>query len=169
MIAACAAVLAGGAVLGLAGGLGWALTAPRPVYQVWSPGVAYVTNAETTAFIAADAWYCLIGLIGGAVLGVAGYLLAVRRGGPVAMAAVLASGIAAGLVMRWMGQEYGLATFNAALAAGHPGALVRAPLVLGGDTASILWPAVVSWPFAAGLAVGALELISSRRVPGTRP
>jgi hypothetical protein len=163
VLAACAVVLAGGGVVGLAGGLAWARLAPRPVFQVFGQGVAYVVNAETTAFIAADAWFCLIGVIGGLVLGGAGYLLAVRRHGPAGMAAVLVASLGAGLGARWVGQGAGLAQFNSALAAGHTGALVHAPLVLGGDTTAILWPAVVSWPFGACVAAGALVLLYSRR------
>lgn len=171
VVAACTAVLAGGGVAGLAAGLAWARLAPRPVYQIFGQGVAYVVNAETSAFIAADAWFCLIGLIGGLVLGAAGYLLAVRRHGPAGMAAVLVGSVGAGLTARWVGQGAGLSQFNATLAAGHAGALVHAPLVLGGDTTAILWPAVVSWPFGACVAAGALVLLSSRRtgvgaVPG---
>jgi hypothetical protein len=79
------------------------------------------------------------------------------------MAAVLAGSVGAGLIARWVGQGAGLAPFNAALAAGHAGTLVHAPLVLGGDTSAILWPAVVSWPFGACLAAGGLVVLSSRQ------
>src|SRR5713226_3807815 len=129
-IAACAAVLAAGGAAGLVAGLVWARLAPRPVYQVFGQGVAYVVNAETTAFIAADAWFCLIGVIGGLVLGTAGYLFAVRWHGPAGMAAVLVGSVGAGLSARWVGQGAGLAQFNEALAAGHAGALLHAPLLL---------------------------------------
>src|SRR5215471_3550741 len=124
VVAACAAVLAVSGTAGLAGGLAWARLAPRPVYQLFGQGVAYVVNVETTAFIAADAWFCLIGLLGGLVLGVAGYLLGVRRHGPAVMAAVLGGSVGAGLIARWVGQGAGLAQFNAALAAGHAGTLM---------------------------------------------
>jgi hypothetical protein len=160
--AACAAIIGLSGVAGLAGGLAWAHLAPRPLYQVAGRGTAYVVNAETPAFIAADAWYCLVGVAGGLIIGVAGYLLAVRRHGPAPMAAVLAGSLGAGLVARWIGQGYGLSAFNAQLAAGRQGALLHAPVVLGGDTGAILWPAVVAWPFAACLAAGALTLF----VPG---
>ena len=38
-----------------------------------------MVNPETTAFIAADAWFVLIAAIGGLLTGIAGYLLLVRR------------------------------------------------------------------------------------------
>ena len=46
-----------------------------------SRGAAQVVNPETTAFIAADAWFVLIAAIGGLLTGIAGYLLLVRRHG----------------------------------------------------------------------------------------
>src|SRR5258708_32738448 len=76
-------VLAGSAVIGLAGGLLWAVVAPRVRYQMYTlhPPTAYATNPETSAFIAADGWYCFIALAGGALIGLLAYLFAVRRYG----------------------------------------------------------------------------------------
>ena len=45
--------------------------------MVTGRGSANVINPETAAFIAADAGYCLIGVAGGIIIGLAGYLLAV--------------------------------------------------------------------------------------------
>src|SRR5262249_56010717 len=79
------AILIGSGLLGLAGGLLWTHVAPRAVYVVIARGSADIVNPETSAFIAADAWYCLIGVVGGLIIGLAGYLFAVRLHGPLPM------------------------------------------------------------------------------------
>ena len=84
------AILVSSALVGLAGGVAWSTLAPRALYVVVGRGSADVVNPETTAFIAADAWYCLIGVLGGTMIGLTAYLLAVRRYGPAPMAAILA-------------------------------------------------------------------------------
>ena len=76
------AIAIGGALLGLVGGLLWSAAAPQAVFQVQSPGVAYVVNPETTAFIAADGWFSLIAVVGGVIIGLAAYFGGVRRYGP---------------------------------------------------------------------------------------
>ena len=59
-LTACAAALAGSAVLGVAAGLIWATVAPRALLQEVGHGEAQLVNAESTAYILADAWFCLI-------------------------------------------------------------------------------------------------------------
>jgi hypothetical protein len=146
-------------LVGLAGGLAWALLAPRVTYIVVSAGTAQLTNAETSAFIAGDAWYCLVGLIGGAAIGLGGYLLTVRRHGPAAMATLVAGSLVAGLAARWLGQLWGRSQFYNLLASGHPGTVLHRPLLLGGGH-GIFWPAVVCWPLATCAVAGALALFS---------
>src|ERR1700760_3305749 len=73
------ATLAGTAILGIPAGYLWALIAPRALARVVSRGAASVVNAETTAFIAADAWFVLIATVGGLLTGILGYLYVVRR------------------------------------------------------------------------------------------
>ena len=153
---AIAGVIAGTALLGLGAGLLWAAVAPRALVEVVGPGSADIINPETNAFIAADGWFTLLTVAGGLVSGAAGYALAVRRNGPPAMAGVLAGGLAAALLAKWIGQRSGAAAFNHSLAAGHAGLLLREPLMLGG-----LGP-LMFWPLAAGLVAGSMELISQR-------
>jgi hypothetical protein len=159
---AAVAVLAGSALIGLAGGFAWAGLAPRVVYVVVGRGAADVVNVETTAFIAGDAWYCLIGGIGGLIIGAVGYLLAVRRYGPLPMAAVLAGSVGAGCLALWVGQWSGRAKFYSQLLTSHQGALLHAPLVLGGSTD------IAFWPLAACLVAGALVLAVRSPRPSPR-
>jgi hypothetical protein len=163
------AILAGSVIAGLAGGLLWANVAPRAVYVVVARGSADVVNPETSAFIAADAWYCLIGAAGGVIVGLAGYLLAVRRYGPAPMAAILAGSVVAALAARWVGEHQGLNKFDRQLLTVHGGTLVHAPLALAGDTSTGVWPAAASlpalafWPLAACTVAGGIVLLGAIR------
>jgi hypothetical protein len=154
-LAAAVAVAGGTAVLGVAGGFAWAALAPRAQLVMVSPHAAAVANAETSAFIAADAMFCLVCLAGGVISGLAGYLLAVRRWGPPAMAGVLLGALAAAFVALWVGQQDGLATFHHLLATLPAGARLRGTLTLGADSALALWP------LAAGLMAGCLTALAT--------
>jgi hypothetical protein len=162
VVVTLAAVIAGTALLGAATGFAWAAVAPRALVVVIGRGSADVVNPETSAFIVAEAWFTLLTAAGGILSGLLGYGLAVRRGGAPAMAAVLVGGLAAALIAKWIGQRSGTAAFNRALAAGQPGALLHAPLALGG------LGALAFWPLAAGLVAGGIEavvLLRERRAP----
>ncbi|HUZ55061.1 MAG TPA: hypothetical protein VMU94_21360 [Streptosporangiaceae bacterium] len=169
------AILLGSALVGLAGGLAWGALAPRALYVVVGRGSADVVNPETTAFIAADGWYCLIGALGGILIGLAAYLLAVRRYGPAPMAAILAGSVVAGCLARWVGEHQGLHQFDQQLLTAHQGTLLHAPLGLAGDTAVTFWPtfaslpAVAFWPLAGCLVGGGIVFVSALRSrPGAR-
>ena len=92
------------------------MAAPRPLLVMTGRGAAAVINAETSAFIAADGWYCFICLAGGLLTGLFGYLLAVRSYGPVAMVMVLVSALAAALITLWIGEHVSLASYHHLLA-----------------------------------------------------
>jgi hypothetical protein len=164
-VLAAAGIIVASALIGLAAGQIWSVLAPRAVYVVVTHGSADVINPETTAFIAADAVYCMIGAVGGLIIGLAGYLLAVRKHGPVPMAAILAGSIVAGVVARWIGEHSGLTAFNHQLLTSPIGTHLSAPLVLAGDTSAAAWPTVSSfpalafWPLAACIVAGGLTLL----------
>jgi hypothetical protein len=157
------AILLGSLLTGLAGGLVWSAVAPRPVYVVSSQGSAYVVNPETSAFITGDLSYCLIGAVGGVIIGIAAYLLAIRKYGPVPMIAVAGGSVLAGLLARWVGQDLGLGQFNSQLANSKIGTLLHAPPVLGANGPQILWPAVAFWPLAACAVPAVILLLAAWR------
>ena len=136
--------LAGSAVLGLIGGLIWGEAAPRPVLQEISNGTAQLLNAETTAFIGADAWFVGISVVAGLITGLAGYQLLVTRaedGARAAAAAGLILGaLAAALVMLWVGGQIGLSGYNQHLATSPKGTLFPSSLALGAKSALVFWP-----------------------------
>jgi hypothetical protein len=150
------AIVAGTVLLGLAAGYVWSQTAPRALLVIVGPGAAGLVHTETAAFIAADLAFCLIGLAGGVLSGVLGYLLGVRRYGPLAMIAVLAGALAAALLARWVGQHAGLASFHHLLATLPAGRHLLDPLTLRATGA------VACWPFAAGLTAGGMEAFAGR-------
>ena len=134
------AAAAGTAVWGIPAGLVWAALAPRALLQVVSPGAAVVANAETSAFITADAWFCIIAAVSGVLTGLLGYLLAVRRRGAVAALGLILGALAAALIMLWLGRQVGLASFHHRLAASPPGARFNSSLGLGATSAVAFWP-----------------------------
>jgi hypothetical protein len=143
-LAAFAAALAGSAVLGVAAGLIWAAVAPRPLLQEVGSGEAQLVNAETSAFILADAWFCLIAALGGAITGVAGYRLLVRRADWIATAGLILGAVAASLLALWTGENIGLGTYNHLLATSADGTLFHASLALGAKSALVFWPGITS-------------------------
>ncbi len=156
-VVACLGAAAGTVLLGLLAGFLWAAVAPRPLLVMTGRGAAAVINAETSAFIAADGWYCFICLAGGVLSGLFGYLLAVRSYGPVAMIMVLVSALAAALVTLWIGEHVGLASYHHLLATLPAGARLRAAPALRARSAIALWP------LGAGLMAGGMELAALLR------
>jgi len=152
-----AVLIAAGSILaGVAGGAVWALAAPRVVYQVYtlSPPTAYATNPETSAFIAADGWYCFIALVGGAMIGLLGYLFGVRRYGPWPMVGIILGSVAAAYITAWLGHLLsGGPGFDHLLASSRRGMLLDAPISLGARGA------VAFWPLAAAAVAGGIELV----------
>jgi hypothetical protein len=147
------AIVAGTALLGLAAGYVWSQVAPRALLVIVSPGAAGLVHTETAAFIAADLTFCLIGLAGGVLSGALGYLLGVRRYGPLAMVAVLVGALAAALLTRWVGQQAGLASFHHLLATLPAGRHLLDPLTLratGAAQAGRWWPAPGRGPTKPG-------------------
>ena len=153
-------IIAASAVIGGAGGLVWAAVAPRVLYQVvtLNPPTAYATDPETSAFIAADGWYCLIAVVGGVLIGLLGYLFGVRRYGPVPMAGIVVGATAAAFICEWTGhRQSGGPGFNHVLATSKPGTLLHAPISLGSQGA------LAFWPLAAAAVAGGIELVGDRK------
>jgi len=143
-LAAFLAALAGSAVLGIAAGLIWAAVAPRPLLQEIAHGEAGLVNAETTAFIVADAWFALVAAVGGLITGTLGYRILVRRAGASATIGLVAGAVAAAFVALWVGGEIGLGTYNHLLATSATGTSFRSSLALGAKSTLAFWPLCTS-------------------------
>jgi hypothetical protein len=148
--------LAGSALLGLLAGFIWGEVAPRALLQEVGTGTAQLVNAETSAFIVADAWFCLIGAAAGLITGLLGwrFLLAPRArrpAGPAAGAvrAACAAGLIAGavagtFVMLWLGERIGLSGYDHHLAGSPDGTVFPASLGLGAKSALAFWPMITA-------------------------
>ena len=141
-------------MLGIVAGLVWAAVAPRPLLQEVAHGEAQVVNAETSAFIVADAWFCLIAAVAGVITGMIGYRLLVRRAGWTATAGLVLGAVAAALLAMWVGENIGLGTYSHLLASGPVGAFFHGSLTLGAKSS---------------LASPAGSRGRTRRRPGPRP
>ena len=149
-------IIVGSIIVGVASGAVWAGAAPRVLYQVYTlnPPTAYATNPETSAFIAADGWYCFIALLGGAMIGLLGYLSGVRRYGPAPMVGIVIGSVGAAFITAWLGHALsGGPGFDRVLATSRPGTFLQAPISLGSHGALAFWPLA-----AAGVA-GGIELV----------
>jgi hypothetical protein len=143
-LAAFAAGLAGSAVLGIVAGLIWAAVAPRALLQEIAGGAAQLVNAEGSAFIVADAWFCLIAVLGGVITGILGHRLLVRRAGGAAAAGLVLGAVAAALLALWVGENIGLGTYGHQLASSPAGAFFHASLALRSKSALAFWPMLTS-------------------------
>jgi hypothetical protein len=139
-----AAAVVGSAVLGLLGGLIWGEAAPRAPLQEISAGTAELMNAETRAFIGADAWFCGIAVVAGLLTGIIGYrfCIARRSGGTraVVAAGLILGGVAGAFVMLWLGQQIGLSAYNQHLASSADGTVFSSSITLGAKSALAFWP-----------------------------
>ena len=138
------AALAGSAVLGVLAGIIWSAVAPRALLEEVGHGEAELVNAESHAYILADAWFCLIVVIGGAITGVVGYRLLVRRADWIAAAGLVLGAVAAALLALWTGENIGLGTYSHLLAASPDGTFFHASLALGAKSALAFWPLLTS-------------------------
>ena len=138
------AALAGSAVLGVLAGITWSLVAPRALLEEIGHGEAELVNAESNAFILADVWFCLIVVIGGAITGIIGYRLLVRRADWIAAAGLVLGAAAAALLALWTGENIGLGTYNHLLASSQDGTFFHASLALGAKSALAFWPLLTS-------------------------
>ncbi len=121
-------------------GLIWAAVAPRALLQEVAHGQAEFANVETSAFIVADAWFCLIVVVGGLITGILGYRFLVRRAGWAATAGLALGAVAAALLALWIGENIGLGTYNHLLATSRSGAFFHSSLALGAKSALAFWP-----------------------------
>jgi hypothetical protein len=121
-------------------GLIWAVVAPRALLQEAGAGTADLVHAETSAFIVADAWYCLLSVVGGLITGILGHRFLIRRVGWLAAAGLIAGAVAAALLALWIGENIGLGTYNHLLATSHNGVFFNASLALGAKSALAFWP-----------------------------
>jgi uncharacterized membrane protein len=101
-------------------------------------------NAENTAFIVADVWFCGITAVGGLITGILGGRLLVRGDNWLAAAGLVLGAVAAAVLTVLVGENIGLGTFNHQLATSAPGTFFNDSLGLGAKSALACWPLFTS-------------------------
>lgn len=130
-------VLAGAATGGVAGVV-WKLIVTLPYYSLSAEREATTTERMLTDFVAPDAWFSVIAVVGGLGIGLLG-LRFVRLGWPAVVAVFLAS-TGAALVCWGVGVLMGPNEFAQRLAAAMPGDQVPIDFTLHAPVAVALWP-----------------------------
>jgi hypothetical protein len=136
--------LAGSALLGVVAGLIWAAVAPRAILQEVGSGQAQLVNAESSAYIVADVWFCAVTVVGGLITGILGYRFGVRRAGWMAAVGLVLGAVAAAWLTLLIGEHIGLGTYNHLLETSRNGVFFHDSLALGAKSALAFWPLLTS-------------------------
>lgn len=137
---------------GLAGLAWWGLV-DLPGYLVESDGTTNTTERGLTEVIGGDAWFALIGLLGGALLGLLAWWRFRHVGWPVVLVGVVSAFLAA-LVCWLVGWELGPGPFEPRLAAATSGQFVPIELTLRARASLIVWPFAASIPVLLASSLG---------------
>lgn len=140
------------ALVALAGAV-WAAIVPLSAYQVRDDGRATTTERGLAGYIAGDAWFVLIGVVLGLVIGWWCWRWFGGLGWPAAVIAALAS-TGTGLMCWWVGWLTGPGPMEPRLALAGPGQQLPIELTVRGSTA------VLAWPFAALLVLMLISAVS---------
>jgi hypothetical protein len=142
--------------LGALAGVLWEALVDLPTYRVAQDGGASTSERGLAEFVAGDAWYCLLGAVGGLALGVLAWRWFHRLGWPVVLVGTLVA-TAAGLVCWLVGTRLGPGDFTTRLAAAPPGSLVPIGLELRARTSLLVWPFLAVLPILLASSLGAEE------------
>ncbi len=139
--------------LGAAAGLVWWRVVELPSYSVGPNGGASTSERGLTEFFAGDAWFCVLGLVVGLVIGIVGWRMFSAVGWPVAVGVVVLA-LIAGLTCWAVGDALGPGPFVPRLAAARPGDLVPIELTVRAPAALVLWPFAAVVPVLLGASLG---------------
>ncbi|NLT31714.1 MAG: hypothetical protein GXX86_14915 [Propionibacterium sp.] len=142
-----ALVLAVSLGVGVVAGVLWWLLTPLPGYRISEDGLAVINERGLAQVFAADAWYTVIAILGGAVIGVLAALWLGRQLGWLVVWVVLVDTLVAGLLCWGVGSLLGPGDFSTRLAEAHAGDVVPMSLTLRS------WVALLVWPFIGLLPV----------------
>ena len=139
--------------LGAAAGVLWWLVVDPPTYELNSNGGATTSERGLTEFISGDAWFCVIGLVAGLLIGIAAWSWLRDLGWTVVVVALVAA-TGAALTCWLVGYRLGPGDFSARLAAAQPGELVPIPLTLRAGASLLTWPFFAVIPVLLGSSLG---------------
>lgn len=132
-------------VVGVVAALIWSRVTTLPEYTVAEDGSATTTEMGLTQYFSGDAWFSLLGVIAGVLIGLASWWLFARHGWPVVVVAI-AAGIAAALITWGVGTLLGPSDFAARISAAQPGDAVPIDLTLRAPVSLLVWPFVATIP-----------------------
>lgn len=133
---------------GLLAGFIWDVVVVRPEYVMGDDSVASTNERGLTQFFAADAWFVLIGLVAGVLIGWFAWLRYGRTGWPVVPMAVLGALVAAGLAWGF-GIFLDSGDFENQIATAKAGDHIPIELALKARTALLVWPLAAMLPILA--------------------
>lgn len=140
--------------LGALTGVLWWQLVDLPGYVVQADGGATTSERELASFVAADAWFTLLGAVVGAGLGWLAWIRLRHLGWPVVLVAAVAA-LAAGVVCWCVGSQLGPSAINPRLAAARPGDTVVIELTLRAKASLLAWPFAATVPVLLGSSLGA--------------
>lgn len=132
-------------LLGVVAALAWSHFTVLPGYVIGMDGTATTSERGLTEQFGADAWYCLIAVLGGVTIGLVAWWRLVRVGWPVILIALLGA-VAAALLTWVLGWALGPGEFQARLAAARPGDVVPIELTLRAPVSVVVWPFMAAVP-----------------------
>lgn len=141
-------------------GMLWERIAPAPTYVNLS-GEVYLDNQDTSAFIAADGWFLIIGFLAGVVA--AGLAYWRWRGDLVVIVAMSLAGIAAAYIAREVGEAFGPPPIQQTALTLSDGETIDGALKLGADAVLYSWPVGVLLTYLS--LIGGLERTSEDEEP----
>jgi hypothetical protein len=133
------ASMLGGVVAGFAGGAVWAAVADPPMALVTKQGVFFGSEVGYDHRVAVTLWFLVVGILGGVAAGVVVGWLGRKHGPAAVVAAVLMSAVASGL-SAWSGIHVFGPNVDDALAGASPGDQVKTALSITSDVAYLGWP-----------------------------
>lgn len=142
--------------LGALAGVVWEAVVDLPVYRVAADGGASTSERGLATFVAGDAWYCLLGAVGGLLLGVLAWRRFSSLGWPVVLVGTVTA-TAAGLLCWAVGTRLGPGDFPTRLAAAPPDSLVPIALELRARASLLVWPFLAVLPILLASSLGADE------------
>lgn len=147
-------------------GVLWWLVVDLPGYVVQPDGGAATSERELASFVAGDAWFTLLGVGVGTLLGWLAWARLRDLGWPVVLVAAGAA-LAAAAVCWFVGHHLGPSEFNPRLARARPGDTVVIELTLRAKASLLVWPFVATVPVLLGSSLGPDD--EEPRPPRTSP